>query len=465
MPTTDPNRQEDRDGNELIVLPGKRLLDVEAYIAGDPQSGIQDGVQQQIQSHEHNPPNEIGPNEEARLWEDLKAETGYSSYSDYLCASEERLSYSLEFAGYRLHTRGSTKAEYASCVILDFSNGDDSRPRLSLRCSSSSGSVVLAALRQPSAGVAVRTVLWKTSELDEVMVNAIGLGFKIHPRFFHVLFATSGRLSSWGKEERLDERPLVPNIVVIENHVVAMARCSPPVYPDATPVILIASHSFGALTGKAHFDEVSHFRSAIVETLSRPLEGTPEWSVEYIRILQYDLEKERGSIGSDTNLLLRPLIPLLYFNIFRIRGECGLVREKYYKFIVPHDKFIASLGGVESRFPLGNPKNADRTSLEDLYELRVVLRRKIEDSEDNSEQLRRFLRSQRMLDVRQGKLFTMVEDDLQQVRLDAHRLETEIRDYLQLQTGVMAIHESRKSIELSNIQIEEGKRGQSKCTE
>lgn len=40
----------------------------------------------------------------------------------------------------------------------------------------------------------------------------------------------------------------------------------------------------------------------------------------------------------------------------------------------------------------------------------------------------------------------------------AHRLELEIRDYMQL-VGGLSINESRKSIELSNVQIQEGKQG------
>ncbi|CAF9919847.1 MAG: hypothetical protein ALECFALPRED_001319 [Alectoria fallacina] len=58
-----------------------------------------------------------------------------------------------------------------------------------------------------------------------------------------------------------------------------------------------------------------------------------------------------------------------------------------------------------------------------------------------------------------GEPFIEIEDQLQQAHLEAHRLENEIRDYLQLQIGELALQESRKSIELSGSQIEEAKRG------
>ncbi len=41
----------------------------------------------------------------------------------------------------------------------------------------------------------------------------------------------------------------------------------------------------------------------------------------------------------------------------------------------------------------------------------------------------------------------------------AKRLEAEVRDYMQLVVGVLSIEESRKSIQLSNTQLNEGKKG------
>ena len=71
------------------------------------------------------------------------------------------------------------------------------------------------------------------------------------------------------------------------------------------------------------------------------------------------------------------------------------------------------------------------------------------------------MRSQNVSETPQNEPSIAIEDELQQAHLEALRLETEIREYLQLQTGELALQESRKSIELSNSQIEEAKRGQS----
>lgn len=50
------------------------------------------------------------------------------------------------------------------------------------------------------------------------------------------------------------------------------------------------------------------------------------------------------------------------------------------------------------------------------------------------------------------------EADLMQIHQEAGRLESQVRHYMQLQVGELALQESKKSIELSNQQIEEGRR-------
>lgn len=91
--------------------------------------------------------------------------------------------------------------------------------------------------------------------------------------------------------------------------------------------------------------------------------------------------------------------------------------------------------------------------------MRYSLRRMVEDFEDSSLRLRDCMHSPMKKDTPQGQSLMTLEGDLQQFGLEATRLETEIRDYLQLQIGELALQESKKSIELSNPQIEEAKRG------
>ena len=85
----------------------------------------------------------------------------------------------------------------------------------------------------------------------------------------------------------------------------------------------------------------------------------------------------------------------------------------------------------------------------------------VEDSEDSFDYFLRYTRSQKMADLLLTKSWLKVEDDLKRTHYEAARLEAQIRDYLQLRIGELALEESKKSIELSNRQIEEEKQGQS----
>ena len=349
------------------------------------------------------------------------------------------------------------KPEYPTCAILDLSD-KDSRPRVSLRCCSSSASVFLAYLRQPAIGGAIRIVLWRTSEIGEDMVNAIGLGLKIHPRFFYILCTMSGRLySGFAESDRLDQRPLAPNSIGIGGFVVTKAHSYHATNLEVFPTVLIAGENFGTLSRKTRLDESLDCSSPPVGSLSESLDEVPAWINGYLRVLQHDIATEGVSTTEDSaELLFTSLIPVLWLNMFSIREKCHSIREDYYKFIVPRDAFLKSLQKTQPRYRYVREKS---TRLEDLFEWRKDLRRIIENSEDTLEQIQRFMRPQRVYGKRRER--SWIEDDTKQVHLEAHRLEAEIRDYLQLQTGVVAIQESRRSIELSNLQIEEGRRGKS----
>lgn len=125
-----------------------------------------------------------------------------------------------------------------------------------------------------------------------------------------------------------------------------------------------------------------------------------------------------------------------------LRLECRVARARYLQATKPRH------GETVEKF------------LKDVSNIRYLLRRMIEDSEDNSLRLRDHMHSFMRHDTPQRQSLMTLESDLQQIRLVAARLEAEIRDYLQLQTGELAFEESNKPIELSNCQIEEAKRGQ-----
>lgn len=97
-----------------------------------------------------------------------------------------------------------------------------------------------------------------------------------------------------------------------------------------------------------------------------------------------------------------------------------------------------------------------------LYECRALLRRCIDDMENDWWSLVRYIRSQHGTDWFTGQLYRNFEGEFREAVADVSRVECQIRDHLQLEAGKLGLEESRKSIEMSNRQIEEAKRGKPK---
>ena len=183
-----------------------------------------------------------------------------------------------------------------------------------------------------------------------------------------------------------------------------------------------------------------------MKKMPNSLDQLPEWMRDYFRRLEFDMKKGKGLGRNDVDLTFGPLTALLQFNMPLFRLECRVARAYYLQATKPrHTKTVEK-------------------SLKDVFERRYLLRRMIEDSEDNSLRLRDYTHSLMRYDTLQSQSLMTLEGDLQQTRLEATRLEAEIRDYLQLQTGELALKELKKSIELSNFQIEEAKRGKFKLS-
>ena len=124
------------------------------------------------------------------LWDGLKAETGYSSYADYLEAYNGKRPY-LQRVLYQ-----SVPGRYDMCgdrnpkfTILDLSSDEISWPQVVPCYDSTSASSIVPTLRQPLAKAAVQIMLWSSTSgyLNDDVMNARGQGSKIDPRFFGAL--------------------------------------------------------------------------------------------------------------------------------------------------------------------------------------------------------------------------------------------------------------------------------------
>ena len=95
---------------------------------------------------------------------------------------------------------------------------------------------------------------------------------------------------------------------------------------------------------------------------------------------------------------------------------------------------------------------------DDLERTRFDLRRNIEDFKNSQQSFANCVLERDMgwLDSKAARVMTANSDLAAE---SAQRLETEIRDYLQIAVSNISVEESRNSIEVSNRQIEEAKQG------
>ena len=385
-------------------------------------------------------------NEADELWHALEAETGYSSYFAFMktYAAEHPYMDGIHAQLTRCNTTG-----VPTFTILDLFNDESSRLRVVPRFDSpiDSATRVVTSLRQPPANVAVQILLWDTDGIfDENTLNALGLALKINPPFFKALFY-------WDRMPQLD-----PRHIKIGGIAATIVRHYKLDKPEAVPIVLIASSQPHKLLADAvvrKIGDVSPFQNPNIDASlyyshlhdpalpTRVYDLSIGWHTDYLRVLKLCLEEEEQA-ADVAALVLKPLVPLLYLRKLAIRDYCQRIRGKYREL-----ELDTSFECIRDDIIHGLPKE------------RLCLRGLVEDSEDELNYSRRYLRSQVSANGLSNGSWLKVEEDLIQTRQEAGRLEAEIRDWLQLQVGEWALQESKKSIELSNRQIEEGKRSQS----
>lgn len=395
---------------------------------------------------------------------DLKAETGYDSYHEYSYRHVELQSGSRCFS---LDLRDSQSTGYKSTwFILDLSRASDSRAAFTFRCRTSSAADTLNNLRHPPAQSSVQVLLWSVNLTDSEMVSALGLGLKIDTPFFEAVYdkiirpeqqQISAARNAGTYKPKQCWRPFAPTYLEIDNKLITIAGHHRPVQPCSVPVVLIAGRGWKVENISKEICDVLPLLDSVVDTTLHQISEPPQWRRcddevrDYARLLHWCLRNGNESVGSSATLMFDALLPLVYMSTLRINNQCSQARYTYLKLLE-----YPSLG-----------KHSDELTSK-LYQQRLSLRRTVEDSEDDTENLSRYIELHAMKEW--VSAFTKLSECIQRVRGAAHRLEVEIRDCLQLQAAEMGLQESRESIklsrlqsresmELSSLQIEEIKRG------
>lgn len=409
--------------------------------------------------------------ENLKCWEEIKAETGFSSYKSYLEALQEigprfkGLLRDLELYGHRPYALGEIFVldilrDGTTSTSLRMSWGSDSANGIPLNCPKSQPSTrLLQNLRSPPKNVPARIVLWSISDsraLSSDLVDALGLGLDVHPSFFETLY---GIMS-----DKFSPLKLIGSEIVVIGDVVAAVTRQYRLEGHAPPVLLIAGNcNFYDLNPDIAFihgrsDHV--YRDTAKEMFEEEIgggESLHHWrpdvsasaqSNKYLKLLsKYDLKDCNVDLEDDT-MLLSAMLPLLHMETLRLRIQSGILQSALLEVEVQTEREHFTSEFDKERAYVRVEKH------------RFWLRRRLQGLEESRNHFVKIVRSQNATTWLESRKWLSQNVNITEVISEARAKEVEAFDYMQLQMGRLSIQESRKSIQLSNQQIDEAKRGE-----
>ncbi|KAL8702784.1 MAG: hypothetical protein Q9201_004039 [Fulgogasparrea decipioides] len=415
---------------------------------------------------------------------ELETETGFSSYKAYLeatCSGRRGTEDVLAL----LEDMRDLDSAVSCCFIMDVNKSKGAADALTIRLNLSSepddSSVysishvrrfrhstaleLFKGLRSPREDDTVRVVIWYIGGLAIVpeWVDVLGLGLQVPPSFFGALLPkeTSTQLES-----------------VAEAHF-------------QHPEHLVIGQAVATLLGGSGLNASTILIAHVLKIDSDVLELL---ELEMDRNLPFDHRRNRRA--AEDSLGLEQFCNRSFFHYQRLLrdsltlGPNGEMDERslYYTCLLPLLKLCAL--GVQTKHrrsfealtvlkdTMGDPllptsfmatlspEAMDRFSRNGSYKAldlaRYKLRRVIEECENAQQFFVTHIKSRDNAAWLSGQSYKAMKSYLNDTINVARRLEVEIRDYMQLVVGALSIEESRKSIKLSDTQIQEGKQGLSR---
>lgn len=144
------------------------------------------------------------------------------------------------------------------------------------------------------------------------------------------------------------------------------------------------------------------------------------------------------------------MLPLLHLETLRTRVQCRILESTFLE--VQYGAELRNLYSDEEK----------EMVFSGLDNERFWLRRRLEGLEEGRNGFVQYVRSQDAAKWLTGRTWLSQDEEIRDAITEARAKEAEARDYIQLQIGSLLILESRKSIQLSNQQMDEAKRGE-KC--
>ena len=420
---------------------------------GDPSQGTENSNQSQASDGS-------ASSRDAKVWRDLEAETGFRTYTEYLEQYTQTRPQYLELLGSLKESSSATKPNIVS--IYDIQQHDSFPTSFNLRARCASGTKFLEILPQCPSNACAQLVIWPAiwghrPLINHEMLDAVGLSLQVDPKVFESLILKCNErgdevidlLQAWSlKCQSLSGKYITATITRQP-----LADREDPI----KPVVLIVSESQNTFGNLLLDDSINRglrnpkpYRPQSVGEFDITDHEALRWAHHYVAIANHYLEPFKDSIKSDATAILLSLLPLLYSSAEQIRRQINVFRAMYENLV----RYIC-IPPTVGRWSGPIPANTETIDMH-----RMTLRGAVE----SFDRLRNNVSAAASLDLgsssaeeSQHKRLSAVYDPLV---AEARRLESEVKDHLQLEAGRLAVEESRNSIKLTNMQIQEARRGE-----
>lgn len=374
---------------------------------------------------------DAGEVHDAACWREIRDHTGYDNYKTYLRGQAN--AYGTD--GKTLHrirdycvrdSVGMISETSGICTIIDIpKNGSVASSRVVGEGSWEKQSThILQILRSPPADTCARTVILDVvmkNELFEIpmgLLNAIGLGLQTSALTMEAHFE-----SNLSRRQCLAKQWREANFAAMERTTITVARKYLPDQTECPPVVLILDPPESLFWRR---------RPLGVSQLNTTIE--PRWSDLYLELLTQYLGTFTGtSIDHDAGIS-SAIMPIL-----------DLMSEEFQK--------------KHAQNNLSFSENIWAQQTYDPEIKRRAIKRQNTTFEQSLDSLTRLLKFNGVSKFMVDEPFCSIYDEAQALLKESQNLEFHLRDEFQLQVGSLSLQESKRSIELSNIQIEESKRG------
>jgi hypothetical protein len=399
----------------------------------------------------------LSPAAQAHL-DEAKAQTGFASYSAYLKC------YQPGYPGLRrLHPhfqRGSALPKVVSrwqgsVISLTRASG---LPLQEYVCTDTQGAGIVEALCDPPDDTRLQIVLWNVEDYSDLppcdeLIDFLGLVLKLDPRILEAVLASTeqAQVAGW-----LDEDRYHPTHATIGGVVATV--CDSPHQSGTIPVVLVVGRLQSYPTVHSYADKSVAFalfarRWMTTRGLDRIRPSPPFTSAQFLAAVELDwpiyrnpyrillnetLQKDPKLRGHPFSLLFVCFVPLLRMRLYELRCSCS-----YYRCFLRRVSW--------------NKRDHEG---DDLYDSYVKLRHLIDLSKNDWRSFVKFMKHRKLYRWSKEQLYRELDAEMKEVLAEADGLESQIRDDIQLEAGKLGLEESRRSIEMSNKQIEEAKRGE-----